>query len=221
MSRQLNKRACVFRCTEALVALALLAGCAMTGPDSLNFVTDTTTPIERNGFTMLPPGGNGWMAAPSGPYGARFGKPVMNTDGTRASIAVMVWAGRYTDRKFDLQTAKGLREAAEYTAETGDSRRFKVIEMKYSPVFRQQNTDCISYRGIVEERDNPMAWNAGQILTTDYDGLVCRHPSSPDYSVNVMISERRPQGQASVMDDALRKQIQTVKESVVFTPLKK
>lgn len=202
----------------AACSVLMIAGCASVSAPQM--VSDSTMPLKRNGFTLLPPDGKGWMIAPSGPYGAGFGKTIFNPDGSRATLTIQVWAGRFTDRNFDLRSDKGLREATEYTVSGGDPRRFKVIETKYSPVFQDQNTDCIKYEAVAEEHNNTLAWNQGQSLLMTFNGVVCRHPNSPDYIVTTLFSERRPQGQASLMDEQLRKEAEHSLSSIRFTPLK-
>ncbi len=199
---------------------ASLNGCVSTQPSADLWVKDSSTPLVRNGFTLLPPSGENWMIGPSGPYGARFGKPIMSPDGSKSTLIVQVWSGRFTDRTFDLKSERGLREATEYTAAGANSSRYKIIETKYSAMYQEQATDCIKYEGIMEEHNNPMLWNKGKILLVTYSGSVCRHPNSPDFTVTTLFSERRPQGQASIMNDQLRQEVEHSLASVRFTPFK-
>lgn len=202
---------------SALCILAL-ASCASVGEPQ--WVTDSGKVMERNGFSLLPPSGKGWIVAPSGPYGAAFGKPIMNPDGSRATLALQVSTGRFKDRSFDLRSEQGLRAATEYTAAGGDASRFKVVDASYSETYREQDTDCIRFDVVMEEHNNPMALNRGQVLLLSYHGMVCRHPSSDEFTLTAVFSERRPKEQASLLDEALRQEAEHSLKSIRFTPLK-
>ncbi len=198
-----------------LLATLLLSGCAT---HNVQLVTDPTKIIEKNGFSLLPPEGNNWAILPSDPYMAIFGKGFMGSNEIRSTIGVVVSAGRFKDRHFDLKSQEGLREATEYIVKESDPNRFKIITSTFSPIYQKQATDCINFEYSAEEHNNPR-FN-GKILITDYSGSFCRHPNSQEYSVTAVFSERRLLGSDSVMDEQLRKEMRHCLESVRFTPVK-
>jgi hypothetical protein len=103
----------------------------------VGYVAGPDSRIQRNGFSLLPPSGRGWMVAPTGQYGATWGKLLSDSKGNRSTVTVMASAGQYKDRKVDLRTPAGLRATAEYTVNgDGASDRFRVVEAKYSDVYQ-------------------------------------------------------------------------------------
>lgn len=205
--------------TVALVLAAILAACA-SSPD-VSYVTDSDTRIQRNGFSILPPAGKAWMTAPSGQYGAGWGKLLSDAKGNRSTVTVMASAGQYKNRKVDLTTPAGLRATAEYTVNgDGASERYRVVEAKYSDVYQKQGTDCIDFEYTAEDRGNTMSWNAGSVLMLAIRGTICRHPSNPEWSLNTVFSDRHPKDSLSLVDDTVREEVRHCLDSVQLTALK-
>lgn len=202
-----------------LSALALFAGVGCASPDA-NYAKDPDTRIQRNGFSVLPPSGNGWMVAPAGQYGAGWGKLVSDTKGNRSTITVMVWAGRFNDRKVDLTTPAGLRETAVYQATGGDPKRYRIVDTRYSDVYQRHGTDCIDFDTVTEDSGNTMSWNAGTVLLLTVHGTLCRHPSNPEWGFNAALSDRHPRESASLLDDSVRQEARRCLDSVLLTALK-
>ena len=49
----------------------------------VGYVAGPDARIQRNGFSLLPPSGRGWMVAPTGKYGAGWGKLLSDSKGNR------------------------------------------------------------------------------------------------------------------------------------------
>ena len=196
-----------------LLCLLMMMSCAA----SLHPVTDSTILLERKGFTLLPPSGNNWLIGPSGPYGAQFAKQIVSSQGSKSTLVVLVYAGRFEGNVYDLKSDSGIKAAAEYVVTGADPSRFKVINATYSPIYKYQGTDCIKYEYTAEEHNNPI--HRGNVLLLDVRGSLCRHPSAPDFSMNTAFSERRLIGMESLVDDHIREEVNHCLNSVHFTQL--
>jgi hypothetical protein len=179
------------------------------GPDSR---------IERNGIALLPPAGKGWTVAPAGQHGAGWGKLLSDAKGNRSTVTLMMWAGQFKDRKFDLTTPAGLRAAAEWQASSDD--RFRVIDASYSDVYPKHGTDCIDFNYTAEERGNAMPWNQGQVLMLMVEGTLCRHPSNREWSYTAALSDRHPKQSESLLDANVKAEAKRCLDSVELTALK-
>jgi hypothetical protein len=187
----------------------------------VGYVAGPDSRIQRNGFSLLPPSGRGWAVAPTGQYGAGWGKLLSDSKGNRSTVTVLASAGRYKERKVDLTTPAGLRATAEYTVNgDGSSARYRVVESKYSDVYQKHGTDCIDFDYTAEDRGNTMSWNAGSVLVLAIHGTICRHPSNPEWSVNTVFSDRHPKDSLSLVDDTVREEVEHCLDSVQLTPLK-
>ena len=158
------------------------------------------------------------MTAPSGQYGARWGKVLSDSKGNRSTVAVMVWSGRFTERKVDLTTPQGLRDTVIYQV-TGGSDRYPVRQAKYSDVYRKFGTDCIDADYVAEDRANTMSWNAGVVLLLHVQMTLCRHPSNPEWGFNTSLSDRHPEDSLSLMDDVVQQEARRCLDSIELTPL--
>jgi len=196
------------------VALGLLA-CA--GPE-IRWVTDPETRIEKNGLSFLPPSGKNWGYVGSGSHGAAFGKLVTDAAGEPRTLAMTVMNGQFKDKNYDLKTDAGFKQAIEYFLKGDAESGFKVSKAQYSPLYRDQDTDCMKFESSIEQSNSPVF--PGEVLLMDGRGIVCRHPTSPDYMVISMFSERRRLGRDSVMNDELWKEVDHSMTSVRFTPMK-
>lgn len=200
--------------TCIVFAMGLLA-CATP---EMRWVTDADTRIERNGISFLPPSGENWVHAPSGPYGASFGKLVTDAKGEPRTLIMAVINGKLKEKKYDLKTESGFKQAVEFFVKDGAESGFKVIKAQYSPIYRDQDTDCIKFESSVEQSNSPV--HPGEVLLMEGKGIVCRHPTSPEYMVTSMFSERRKLGHDSVMNEELWKEVEHSMTSVRFTPMK-
>lgn len=200
------------------IAACLLAACA-AGPD-VSYVQDADTRIQRNGFSLLPPSGKGWLTAPAGQYGAGWGKLLSDSKGNRSTITVFVSAGEFRDRKVDLTTPQGLKDTIAYQVTGADPDRYRVVEARYSEVYQRQGTDCIDFTSTTEDRGNRMSWNEGVVLVLAARGTLCRHPSNPQWSLNIALSDRHPKDSVSLIDDTVLGEARRCMDSVLMTPLR-
>ncbi len=199
--------------TCMVFAMGLLA-CATP---EMRWVTDSETRIERHGISFLPPSGENWVHAQSGTHGAAFGKLVTDAKGEPRTLMMAVINGQLKE-KFDLKTETGFKQAVEYFVNDGAESGLKVIKAQYSPPYRDQDTDCIKFENSIEQTNSPV--HPGEALLMDGKGIVCRHPTSPEYMVTSTFSERRKLGSDSVMNDELWKEVEHSMGSVRFTPMK-
>ncbi|MFZ2124415.1 MAG: hypothetical protein WA012_16675 [Rhodoferax sp.] len=204
------------RTTVACLAVAVgLLACATP---EVRWVTDSETRFERNGISFLPPSGENWAHAQSGPYGAAFGKLVIDAKGEPRTLIMAVINGQLKEKKYDLKTEGGFRQAVEYFVKDGAQSGFKVSKAQYSPAYRDQDTDCMKFESSIEQSNSPV--HPGEVLLIEGKGIVCRHPTSPDYLVTSTFSERRKLGRDTVMNDELWKEVEHSMSSVRFTPMK-
>jgi hypothetical protein len=197
-----------------LALVAILTACA-SGAD-VSYVSDWDTRLQRNGFSLLPPAGKGWMTAPTGPYAAAWGKMLSDSQGNRSTITVTVLTVRFKEQGLDLTTPAGLRDAMVHQVTA--SARYPVRQVSYSEVYRKWGTDCIDADWIAEERGNAMSWNAGVVLLYDAHFMLCRHPSHPEWAVNAGLADRHPAESLSLMDELVRQEAKRCLESIQLTP---
>lgn len=204
------------RTTVACLAIAVgLLACATP---EVRWVTDSETRIERNGISFLPPSGGNWVHAESGPYGAVFGKLVTDAKGERRTLIMAVVNGQLKEKKYELKTDAGFKQAVEDFVKGDGESGFKVNKAQYSPSYRDQDTDCIKFESSIEQTNSPVY--PGEVLLMEGKGVICRHPTSPDYLVTSTFSERRKLGSDSVMNDELWKEVEHSMTSVHFIPMK-
>ncbi|MEY4138169.1 MAG: hypothetical protein RLZZ371_351 [Pseudomonadota bacterium] len=204
------------RTVAACIAVALgLMACATS---AVHWVTDSNTRIEKNGISFLPPSGKNWVHGQSGPYGDVFGKLITDVNGEPRTLIMAVMSAQLHDKKFDLKTESGFKQAVADFVEGGSKSGFKVRKAQYSSSYRDQNTDCIKFESSIEQSNSPVY--PGEVLLMEGKGIICRHPTSPDYMVTSTFSERRKLGRNSVMNDELWNEIEHSMRSVRFTPTK-
>jgi len=204
------------------VALVLLLASGCTTPRYFQPVAGTAVPVQRVGFTVLPPQGADWFIAAGTPANVvAFGKRLraQQPASVPATFGVAAESGRLGKvRNFDLRTEQGLRQGVEFLLSGSDPKRFRVLEQRYS-FFQMQGTDCVRYSSSSEEGNNPRFPNVVFLLIAN--GVMCRHPTSPDYMVQVGHSERRVLGTESSVDDSARREAEAIVESLHFTPVER
>jgi hypothetical protein len=212
-------RDAILSSTRTTVAcLAIAVGLSACATPEMHWVTDSGTRIEKNGISFLPPSGKNWGHAQSGPYGAAFGKLVTDAMGEPRTLIMAVMNGQLREKKYDLKTDTGFKQAVQHFVEGGGESGFKVIKAQFFPPYRDQDTDCIKFESSIEQSNSHLF--PGEVLLMEGKGIVCRHPTSPDYLVTSTFSERRKLGRDSVMNDELWKEVEHSMTSVRFTPMK-
>jgi hypothetical protein len=187
--------------------VALLAiGCATPAPPRDPRVRPVENLAERlvfQGFSVLPPQGQGWLIIPAGdedPPRARtvvsLGKPLRERRTTRPEElhtgGARVLVLDVQDTRFDSPEA--YRRFVEDEAKRGlTGRRFRQIESRYAIEPEGPAPLCVRHETVVE--DSQVPGFRGAVFVLAARGLRCVHPHWPQYLVDVSYSQRMHRGQ--------------------------
>jgi len=83
--------------------------------------------------------------------------------------------GQLREKKYDLKTDTGFKQAVQHFVEGGGESGFKVIKAQFSPPYRDQDTDCIKFESSIEQSNSHLF--PGEVLLMEGKGIVCRHPT--------------------------------------------
>lgn len=199
-----------------MLAAITVTGCAAQPRP----VTDSTTQLRFIGFSLFPPQGNNWYFGPADEFGAIFGKMDRDkypsgTKPTHTLLAAAFSAQLKPDVKID--TPENLYAFSEaFLRDKGqESARFDPQETELT-AYRTQETDCVRYDQVVEERDNPKV--PGAILTITAHGFICRNRYSPDWLIWAFYSERYIPGEKVDVGPSFEREGQIFLDSIVFAP---
>ena len=202
------------KCTIMLAAITV-TGCA-TQPRP---VTDSTTRLQFVGFSVLPPQGNNWYLTRESRYTVGFGKVDLNKYQSATEITHSFLAVSYSDMVavgVKIDTPERLLKFSEVLLrEKNDTGRFRPLKLELNP-YRTQETDCVQYDQVVEERDNPRF--AGSILTITANGFLCRNTYSPDWFVSAYYTERYIPEKKVDSGKSFERESQIFLKKIVFTP---
>jgi hypothetical protein len=197
-----------------MLAAITVVGCA----SQLRPVTDSTPRLQFFGLSVLPPQGNNWYFNFEDQYGVSFGK--IDRDiykpGTKPTHTLTVAANSgqlKPENKID--TPERLYAFSETFLHGKGPARFDSLEIALTP-YRTQETDCVQYDQVVEERDNPKF--AGAILTITAHGFICRNKYSPDWLIWAFYSERYIPGEKIGSSKSFERESQIFLKNIVFTP---
>jgi hypothetical protein len=189
--------------------LSVMTSCA-SQPD-IRPVTDPAKRYTGKGYSALPPQGQEWYIQGHGPYAVHFGKRPVERNHTFVAVVEVM---EPEARKVDL--AAEFTKATEHLLnETLDGGRFRLISLKVVPYGSQKNY-CSQYDFVQEERSNPMA--PGVVLEITAHGFVCLDISSK-FMIRADYSERKTKEMESILDDALKQDVEEFLKNVIVTPL--
>lgn len=201
--------------TVHLAVIALFVTACATNHSTLVPITVNTHVIKAIGYEVSPPRGNYWFSYHyNQPGWVEFRKqdPAKASlpKGNLLSFVVEIKAEQWRD--YDLTTPAGLEAALKFGIYENPNK------YKYStPLFEHyswQGTNCIKYEVSREEPDTVN----GELITFRWDvkGFFCRHPDSRQIGVMGFFQERRPLETPSLLDAQLRKETESVLDSVRF-----
>jgi len=197
-----------------MLAAITVVGCASQPRP----VTDSTTRLQFVGFSVLPPQGNNWYFNMEGQYVVSFGKFDRGKykPGTKPThtLIVTAFSGQLTPEN-KIDTPERLYAFSEAFLHRKGPTRFDSQEIELTP-YRTQETDCVQYDHVVEERDNPKV--AGAILTITAHGFICRNSYSPDWLISAFYSERYIPGEKIDVGPSFKREGQSFLKNIVFTP---
>ena len=192
----------------------LLSGCA----PPIQPVSDSTTPVVAKGFSVLPPKGDYWFQmGGSDTYRVMFGKTTPDEIKQKKSV-ILTAEILHATKKHDIRTPEGLKAEVD-TYSTAKVPRHTLMSYKSSHYHDERlGTDCVRSEVVNEERDNPNYPGIVFLITGSI--VTCRHPLSPDTVVVVGYSDRRPVDAASMLNDAVRNEIEWSVKSLEFLPVR-
>ncbi len=202
------------KCTIVLAAFTV-TGCA-TQPRP---VTDSTTRLHFVGFSVLPPQGNNWYFSRESRYTVGFGKVDPNKYKSGIKLTHTLFTTSYSNMVavgVKIDTPERLLKFSEILLRgKNDTGRFRTLKLELT-AYRTQETDCVQYDQVVEERDNPRF--AGSVLTITANGFICRNTYSPDWFVSAFYTERYIPGKKVDSGESFERESQIFLKSIVFTP---
>ena len=165
-------------------------------------IADPTQRVQFRGFSLLPPNGPGWMAAPPIPTQpapsylvAFFGKEAENRGARNVhTVAASVFTWDVGSKTFDTPADFLHFEEAESDHAVGAqvSPRHRVLDSK-TELDASLGPKCIKYDYNIEDTGVPSAPGSPFILTMH--GYRCVHPKWPRYLIDVGYSERYLNGE--------------------------
>jgi hypothetical protein len=185
----------------ACVALLSLAAHAQRA----NPILVPDQPWGFQGFSLLPPAGEGWYSLAKSRTRAALGRRIESQTHTLVAAVRSERLGR----PFESPEALVAHLKARRTHDL-DPARFRLLAAEES---REDlgGTWCTRYRLDAEEQAGE-----GRTLAMRVEGRSCAHPASPDLLVDVSVSAR---GLAGEPDKTLRAQSAQFLDSLRFTPL--
>lgn len=194
----------------------VLASCA--GLPSIQPLTDHGSPMQANGFYVMPPQGSNWQFS-KGDSEVQFYK-ILEVSQARKDLSsaephtfIVSIDTKRADRQ-DIATEESLmRYAGRFVTTLNPERRQRLIEYKTTP-YSTQGTDCVRYEGVVEEQPRRL------LLIIQGAGFVCRHPYSGDYVVRGAYSDRQVQASVRQPSEEAVREAEIVIKSVMFSPIK-
>jgi len=202
-------------CCVGLLA-GVLFGCGPM-PQHPVPVTDATLPVMATGFSVLPPGPEGWLVTQDSSRNM-VGFGTFAQAGARQMGTVMIGAMIVKSDGRDIRSLGSLNSAVIEALGAKVPRHTRVSE-KFEPFQDAElNTDCVRVETVTEERSSPY-YPAGKVLLITARGKVCRHALSPGYLVSVICSERRPNDVPPLMDETLAKECTHTVDSLKFLPI--
>ena len=198
--------------TTIVGVLCLAAGHAQS--QTFRPVTDPDLVVQGFGFTVRPPGGNGWhVAVDSRSSTVAFGKKDPEHIRQRGSVFLAV---SLVKARTDIATPDALRAELEQAVRASSSR-YKLTGLDLEPYAdAAMQTDCVRINAVSEERNNPNRPDETLLMTLG--GKACRHPLSPSYYVQATLSERRPIQGRPLVDDQLKAETDRAIDGVTFNP---
>ena len=174
----------------ALFCTVSLTSCSALGPRSTP-IKDPATPLEFEGFSLLPPAGEGWYLLASDETGAVLTRGKNPLVISQSAFVV----GREEPFEAFLQ---GCRVEIE---EEAHSARFRNARSEFEPV-DGYGTRCERYHWTVEDHGVP-GLAKGEYMILEASGLILAHPEIPDLTLRAEYSERRRPGNPAAMDQDL------------------
>jgi hypothetical protein len=152
-------------------------------------------------FSLGKPHGGGWNLVSGKGMPIIFSKdPVWMKNRPVPGQTVVIYVALRDPTGVTGIDAAGFPQAFEELTRQSTTGRFRLMSVTAS---RRGDPGeyCADYGLSVEERDNPAF--PGVVLEIRNEGFVCLEPSSR-FLFEAVLSERRPQGTASVLDDVVR-----------------
>ena len=206
---------CLFadsRLLVVVIVLSVMTSCARQ-PD-IRPVTDPTKRYTGNGYSALPPQGKDWFMLGHSSYAVHFAKgPIERNHTFVATVEVMKPEARKVESAAEFP--KAFEHLLNETLDDGVGGSFRLISLKVAPYGSQKNY-CSRYDFVQEERSNPMA--PGIILEITAHGFVCLDISSK-FIIRADYSERKTREMESILDEALKQEVEEFLKNVTVTPL--
>jgi hypothetical protein len=160
------------------------------------------------GFSILAPGGEGWLPLKRAPDQIQFLKVFARRGAEPHTVSVL--ASARDIRPFTFATPADLLAAVKSDLEPGESRLRNAVSSAESSTTPAPL--CVRYRVVMEDLGVPGF--VGAVFITTRFGLRCVHPEVPWLVMDVVCSQRALRGREQLDVDA---EIARLFDSVVFT----
>ncbi len=184
--------------------------CSLMGASS---IAEPGQRIDLGDFSVAAPKADGWCLGPRSSGGITFpthplmGQYIEKPERSMGRNTVFLGAQKWSLGATNLDSAGGFQQFAQEWVKRGmriinfnspeptvsdvHNPRFTTLSAEID-VESSMNFDCVRYKLVAEERDNPVAPNI-VFLSKTY-GVICHHPTAPDYIVALALSERYERG---------------------------
>ncbi len=205
-SRTISRKA-----VQAIFAaiVSLLVGCATTR--GLTPVTDPAQRIEFDGFSILPPRGEGWFRLEQPPQ-------------VDPNMTVRAYFIKRVTEEVSSPSELHRLTAVVRTFNLGDVRHESPIEFLKgvaggfsgkSFLDKCFGWDCVRYQSTSEDLRNPQF--PGYVFVISKEGFVVLHPDSPTLVINVEFRQYYARGLQPLSAEALEREVEPFQMSLEFT----
>jgi hypothetical protein len=171
--------------------------------------------MEFDGFSIVPPAAEGWMAMKPVPQ-------VTNTLGitARASFIKILAKPSPPSRLHRLTAVVRTAYLTDVNARN-DRESLRAIASGFSGRSRLDKclvVDCARYESMMDDPANPSY--PGHVFIIDKHGFVLFHPDSPGFMINVEYRQYYGRDAQALTPDALEREVEPFQRSLTFTALR-
>lgn len=201
----------------ALLATAGLIVAACAGGPKLIPIGDSTQRVEFDGFSILPPEGNGWLMLESPPktvpglttkaYFIKRLTEEVTWPSKLHRLTAVIRTISYGDVKFESRAELLRHLAGEFSGQSGKTYLDKCLAR-----------DCVRYESTRGGLSNPHF--PGFVFVISKQGFLVLHPDSPNLVINLEYRQYYAQGKQPISVEALETEVEPFQQSLEFRPLR-
>lgn len=194
-------------------ACAITAGCAATAP-SLTPISDSTGRVAFDGFSILPPRGEGWVRI----------EPPPQADPSLTWTAKAYFIKRLTEGVTPPSELHRLTAVVRTTnlGNVKSESRINILKGIAGGISGQSlvdkcfGWDCARYQSTVDQNSRRFP---GYVFVLSKQGFIVLHPDSPTFAINVEYRQYYARGVQPLSAEALETEVEPFQKSLELTPL--